>query len=183
LARSAIADMNDANTTVVHNNPWFSVVHRPDVDTPGATGWFRVVRPDSVIVLGTSHDGDLLMIEGIRDTTGPNSCFELPSGTIEAGERAEDAALRELREETGFTAHTLLRVGEFVEAPGVSASRCIVFEVQLLNEATQSLELGEHWTPRFCSLGEIRELQLSGRIVDGATLAALRFWDLRTFRR
>jgi 8-oxo-dGTP pyrophosphatase MutT (NUDIX family) len=104
LARSAIADMNDANTTVVHNNPWFSVVHRPDVDTPGATGWFRVVRPDSVIVLGTSHDGDLLMIEGIRDTTGPNSCFELPSGTIEAGERAEDAALRELREETGFTA-------------------------------------------------------------------------------
>jgi ADP-ribose pyrophosphatase len=81
------------------------------------------------------------------------------------------------------TAHTLLRIGEFVEAPGVSASRCIVFEVQLLNEATQSLELGEHWTPRFCSLEEIRELQLSGRIVDGATLAALRFWDLRAFRK
>jgi ADP-ribose diphosphatase len=76
-----------------------------------------------------SHDGDLLMIEGMRDTTGPDSCFELPSGTIEAGERAEDAAIRELREETGFTAHTLLRIGEFVEAPGVSASRCIVFEV------------------------------------------------------
>jgi ADP-ribose pyrophosphatase len=112
-----------------------------------------------------------------------NRSFELPSGTIDAGERAENPAMRELREETGFTAHTLLKIGEFVEAPGVSASRCIVFEVQLLNEATQSLELGEHWTPRFCSLEEIRELQLSGRIVDGATLAALRFWDLWTFRR
>jgi ADP-ribose pyrophosphatase len=112
-----------------------------------------------------------------------NRSFELPSGTIDAGERAENAAMRELREETGFTAHTLARIGEFVETPGVSASRCIVFEAQLLNEATQSLEPGEHWTPRFCSLEEIRELQLFGRIVDGATLAALRFWDLWTFRK
>ncbi len=47
--------------------------------------------------------GRVLLIEG-RDTTTPErgSWWLTPGGGIEAGESAGDAAVREVREETGF---------------------------------------------------------------------------------
>lgn len=44
------------------------------------------------------RDGDLLLI-----STGGGRRWQLPKGRIEAGESAEQAAVREVREETGVT--------------------------------------------------------------------------------
>jgi len=132
-----------------------------------------------VVIVPILPDGRIVMLKGTRDTTGSDQRFELPAGAIDAGERAEAAALRELHEETGFTARTPVKIGEFVEAPGISAARCIVFTAQVEHRTAQSLEPGENWTPTTCTREEITRLQASGLIVDGSTLAALRLWDLR----
>ena len=55
-------------------------------------------------VVLVNEAGRVLLIEG-RDTTTPErgSWWLTPGGGIEAGESAADAAVREVREETGFT--------------------------------------------------------------------------------
>jgi 8-oxo-dGTP pyrophosphatase MutT (NUDIX family) len=46
------------------------------------------------------HDDDVLLVRA-RDLKG-NSVFTLPKGLLDRGETSEEAALREVREETGY---------------------------------------------------------------------------------
>ncbi|MDA0978932.1 MAG: NUDIX hydrolase [Proteobacteria bacterium] len=48
------------------------------------------------------HDGKLLAIE-LRDPASGSTFWSLPGGEIEANETIEECAIRETREETGYT--------------------------------------------------------------------------------
>jgi ADP-ribose pyrophosphatase len=66
-------------------------------------------------------DGDVLLVEQYRVPLGKN-CIELPAGLIgdeTAGEDPLIAAGRELEEETGYRAGTLVSLGEFYSSPGM----------------------------------------------------------------
>jgi ADP-ribose pyrophosphatase len=52
---------------------------------------------------------------------------ELPSGHVDAGETPETAALRELEEETGYTADRLLLAGVLAPDPGRMGNRMWCF--------------------------------------------------------
>lgn len=71
------------------------------------------VRPDavSVVVLrGTGEDARVLLIRRARGAFAGAWTFVM--GGVEAGERATDAALRELTEETGLACARLYTAGE-----------------------------------------------------------------------
>lgn len=109
---------------VVHANPWFSVTETID-DTERS--WFRLRSSDSVIVAASVGER-LVFVHGVRDTTGPEPRYELPSGAIDPeDESAAAAAARELAEETGVVCSDLVEVGQFVASPGVSDSVTRVF--------------------------------------------------------
>ncbi len=59
----------------------------------------------------------------------------LPKGRVEAGETPMQAALRELREETGFGAARLEKLGELTLAPGYSGQRTHVMLARELHHA------------------------------------------------
>lgn len=71
----------------------------------------------------------------------------LPKGHIEAGERAEDAALRELREEAGVLGRVVRGLGAREFGP---AKRVAFFLV----EATGETRASEERRPRWCSFDE-----------------------------
>jgi 8-oxo-dGTP diphosphatase len=65
-----------------------------------------------------SRPGAYGLITDSRDLVGvvrSKGAYFLPGGGIEAAETAEDALLRELREELGWTARILARIGEAVQ--------------------------------------------------------------------
>ena len=68
------------------------------------------------------EDGHVLLVEQYRVPLG-KTCIELPAGLIGDGELAdegiEDAAARELEEETGWRAEAIEIVGEFYSSPGM----------------------------------------------------------------
>ncbi|SBW01452.1 NUDIX hydrolase [uncultured Alphaproteobacteria bacterium] len=92
----------------VLETPWFSVEALPsrDDDEP----YYVLSSPDGVVVLPITEDGRYLLIRQYRAARGRLS-LEAPAGQIDAGETPEQAARRELLEETGCTASDMIALG------------------------------------------------------------------------
>lgn len=89
--------------------------------TRGKWEYVSRARGIKAAVILAIDDGHVLLVEQYRVPLGAN-CLELPAGLVgdEAeGERVEDAAVRELEEETGYRAARIERIGEFHSSPGM----------------------------------------------------------------
>lgn len=88
--------------------------------------WEFVERCGGVhaVVILAEHDGKAVLVEQRRIPLGGRKCLELPAGLVgdedpDAG--VEDTAIKELEEETGFTADRIEVLGEFFSSPGMVA--------------------------------------------------------------
>lgn len=87
--------------------------------------WEFVSRTGSVqaAVILAVDDGHVLLVEQYRVPIGAR-CLELPAGLVgdeEAGEAVEEAARRELEEETGYRAERMVNLGRFYSSAGMSS--------------------------------------------------------------
>jgi ADP-ribose pyrophosphatase len=87
--------------------------------------WEYVSRTNDVraVVIIAEDDGKLILVEQHRFPIG-RKCLELPAGLIgdeEEGATVESTALKELEEETGYTAERVERLGDFYSSPGMLA--------------------------------------------------------------
>jgi ADP-ribose pyrophosphatase len=85
--------------------------------------WEYVLRTRSIgaAVILAIDDGHVILVEQYRVPLGA-VCLELPAGLVgdeTQGEAIETAALRELEEETGYTAARIERIGTFASSPGM----------------------------------------------------------------
>ena len=64
-------------------------------------------------------DSQILLIKQFRPPLG-KYCLEMPAGLIDEGETVEAAALRELKEETGYTAHIVSMSPIVFNDPGIT---------------------------------------------------------------
>lgn len=78
-----------------------------------------VDHPGAVTLVPVDNDGNVLLVRQFR-WAAAMSLLEAPAGRLDPGEAPEDGARRELREETGHTADTLVPLGGFWMAPGYS---------------------------------------------------------------
>jgi ADP-ribose pyrophosphatase len=88
-------------------------------------------RGDSVALLLVDRKSrKVWLTEQFRYPTlakGPGWIFELPAGTVDAGEEPDEAARREAAEETGFVPAALERVASFYVSPGGTSERIILY--------------------------------------------------------
>jgi len=87
--------------------------------------WEYVARTGSTgaVVVLAEHEGRVILVEQHRVPVG-GPCLELPAGLVgdeDENATVEDTAIRELEEETGFTADRVERLGEFHSSPGMVA--------------------------------------------------------------
>lgn len=86
--------------------------------------WEYVSRTRGIsaaVILAIDDDRHVLLVEQYRVPLG-RRCLELPAGLIGddgADEAPELAAARELEEETGYRAETLVSLGEYYSSPGM----------------------------------------------------------------
>ena len=87
--------------------------------------WEYVSRTRNVsaaVILAIDH-GQVLLVEQFRAPLQA-LCLELPAGLVgddTEGEEAEEAAIRELEEETGYRAERMTDLGRFFASPGMSS--------------------------------------------------------------
>lgn len=84
--------------------PWLKVA-KEKCELPNGKvidDFYTLWQPDWVLILARTKDGKWIMTEQYRHGTGGLE-VEFPAGIINAGESPEQAALRELQEECGYT--------------------------------------------------------------------------------
>ncbi|HHY12506.1 MAG TPA: NUDIX hydrolase [Firmicutes bacterium] len=85
-----------------------------------------VERPDTVSVVAIDEKRNILLVRQYRYATGKYT-VEIPAGTIDPGETPEQAARRELREETGYDCDNLIPVHLYWPAIGYSTEKMTIF--------------------------------------------------------
>jgi ADP-ribose pyrophosphatase YjhB (NUDIX family) len=80
--------------------------------------WYANPKPTANMLAERADDGRLLLVRRGREPFF--GCWDIPGGFVEDGEEAADAALRELREETGLTVRVTGFVGVFADQYGTN---------------------------------------------------------------
>ena len=84
----------------------------------GSLGTREVVEhSECVCIVPVDADGNVVLVRQYRKPA-QTSLLEIPAGNIEDGEAPEEAAQRELQEETGCTAGNLRHLASFWTTPG-----------------------------------------------------------------
>jgi ADP-ribose pyrophosphatase len=126
----------------------------------------------SVVLVPLDSDGNLLFVRQYRHAAGMD-LLELPAGTLDEGEAPEVCAAREIREETGFAAGKLEKIGEFYLAPGYSTEFMIVFLAQDLTYDPLEADADEFLSLEKIPLPEAIQMAERGEMPDAKSLAAL----------
>ena len=126
----------------------------------------------AVTILPVDDEGRILFIRQYRHATG-KELLELPAGTLDPAELPENCALREIREETGYAAGKLIKIGEFFLAPGYSTEYMHVYLASELRPDPLPGDEDEFISLEPVPIKQAYNLAFNGGLQDGKSLAAL----------
>jgi ADP-ribose pyrophosphatase len=131
-------------------------------------------RIDYSTIVPFADDGSILTIKSYRHLVDSYQ-IEAPSGYIDPGETPRQAAIRELAEETGYTAKRVVKVGLYTLDYTLFRQRGHVFAAYGLEKTgTQKLSRMEKISKiEFLKQKKVEELLLSGKILNAASIVAL----------
>ena len=142
-----------------------------------------VEHSDCVAIVAIDTDNNVLLVNQFRKPI-ETELLEIPAGGIDAGEDAEAAVRREMREETGYMPKKVELLGGFYSTPGYCTEYLHLYlasELVLspLNaEDTEGIELVR------VPASQIPDLIASGRIRDAKSIAGLLVYlEYRTDRK
>ncbi len=160
----------------VYESPWVRV-GLVDVEVPGG-GRFehhvvRVPRPAVGCVVHDPGRGVLLLWRHrfITDTWG----WEVPAGGVDEGEPLEQAAVREVLEETGWRPGPLEPLCRYHPSNGLSDQRFHCFLARGAEPAGEPSDPAESERVAWVPVPEVRRLIGANEMLDGLSLTALSF--------
>jgi len=150
------------------------LIRRDYLKTPdGRETKFDIIEHGgSVIIVPVDKDGNLLFVRQYRHAAGMD-LLELPAGTLEDGEDPALCAAREIREETGFAAEKIEKIGDFYLAPGYSTEFMHVYLAQKLRHDPLEADDDEFLSVETIPFAEAIQMAERGEMPDAKSLAAL----------
>ncbi len=170
------------STREVYRNAWLTLREDAIVRPDGSSGVYSVVdKPTYALVIPYDAGQDRFhLVEQFRYPLGLRR-WEFPQGTAPEQQHLDPETLahRELREETGLRAGSMVRLGLLDVAPGMSSQRGWVFLATDLTEGVHERELEEQdmhsaWFPR----AELQRMIRDAEITDAQSIAALTLLSL-----
>jgi 8-oxo-dGTP pyrophosphatase MutT (NUDIX family) len=135
--------------------------------------------PDWVNVIALGEERQVLLVRQWRYGTAAVT-LEVPGGMIDPGETPLEAAIRELREETGYAARDWQEIGRTEPNPAFLSNTCISFLAQGLERLGEPTGDGEEeLSVESVALDDIPDLIRGGEIRHALVLSAFHWLALR----
>jgi 8-oxo-dGDP phosphatase len=158
----------------VYRNSWMSLREDQIRRTDGSTGIYSVIDKPVYALVMAYDAGRFRLVEQFRYPLGQRR-WEFPQGTAPGLRHSEPAELaaRELQEETGLRAASIVPLGLLDVAPGMSSQRGWVFLATGIVEGEPDREHEEQDMRSACfSREDVESMMRRGDITDAQSIAA-----------
>jgi ADP-ribose pyrophosphatase len=135
-----------------------------------------ILHPGAVVILPVLDADHVVLLRNHRFVIG-ETLWEVPAGTVEAGEPLRKCAERELAEETGYVAAKWRSLGYLYASPGVLDEKLHLFVAEELTPGTARPEPDEQLHPVTVRFDEAIRMCLNGEIKDAKTITSLLLWE------
>jgi ADP-ribose pyrophosphatase len=134
-----------------------------------------VHHPGAVVVVPVTDDGEVVLVRQYRAAID-RELLEIPAGKRDvADEPVELTAARELEEEVGMRAASMVKLAEFYNSPGFCDEHSFLFLATGLTPCASSAQGNEerHMTIERVSLDSVPALIAAGELIDAKSILGL----------
>jgi ADP-ribose pyrophosphatase len=131
-----------------------------------------VEHPECVAIVAIESEDSVVMVRQFRKPV-EGVLLEIPAGMIEPDEEPQECARRELKEETGYIAGNMERIGGFYSSPGYSTEFLHLFLATDLRRGSTRPEEDEIIEVVSVPWEQIPGLIVAGEVCDAKSIAGL----------
>ena len=148
-------------------------LRRDQVTVQNGTSYREIVEHNGGAVLAAiTPEGRMVMVRQFRKPA-ERVMLEVPAGKIDAGEEAVQAAVRELKEETGYTAGKVKHLASFYPSVGYSEEVLHLYLCTELTAGDTCFDENEAIDIVEMDLEELYRMALKGEIQDAKSMIAI----------
>ncbi len=142
----------------------------------GTHEWEVVEHSGAVVVIAMPSPEEMVLVRQYRHPL-ERETWEVCAGSMDPGESPEDAARRELREETGFRAKSIRRLWSAYSAPGFCSELLHFFVTDEWDTGETDFDPGEDITIATFPVSRLREMIERDELPDAKTQISV-LWAL-----
>ena len=159
--------------TTIHQGRVFELVSENITLENGVTTNMEFIHhPGAAAIVPMVDKDHIILIKQYRNSLR-EYIWEIPAGTLDAGESMLTCAKRELIEETGYSAENWIQLSEITPVPGYSDERIGLFLAKDMQAAQQNLDQDEILNVHRISFDEAFSMIRNGEIRDSKTISGL----------
>ena len=161
---------------MVLDHPWCQV-RQDEIELPNGKiidDYFVSVKPDVAMVLPITSSKEIIFVRQYRHAVG-EFFLELPAGNFDlTKESAEVAAIRELKEETGYIPQKIRKIATLYDKPSKDTNQIHLFLAENVSKVgEQQLDITEEIEVVFIPVESVLDKIAQDEISVAGTIAAL----------
>lgn len=157
---------------IIFATKWFELVAKTLPTSFDREPYFALEQLDYVCILAMTSDQRILLVRQFRPAV-EEMTLELPAGHVERGETPEEAARRELLEETGHVVDNLELLGCLQPDTGRLSNRQWCFWAHPVRPCSDLYEQEAGLQLVTCADGDLKEMVLQSRFVHALHLSSI----------
>lgn len=158
----------------VYDNPWIAVREEQVINPSGGNGIYGVVsmKNKAIGIVPIDAEGNTYLVGQYRYTLQEYT-WEIPEGGCPVGTEPLDSAMRELKEETGYTASKWSLLSKIHTSNSVTDEEGFIYLAEDLVAGQSMPEETEQLTVRKLPLKEALAMVMNSEITDSISTTAL----------